>query len=53
LALAIDEQMLVANVEAKRNFPFLDKHVLNDIEISRHQLGLAITCVRTSAKLCK
>jgi steroid 5-alpha reductase family enzyme len=53
LTLATPKQMLVPYTETVLHFPVFDEHVLQDVEVGRHKLRLAVAYKITSANLPK
>ena len=53
LTLATLEQMLVPDTETVLHCPVFDEHVLQDVEVGRHKLRLAVAYTITSANFVK
>lgn len=53
LTLVTLEQMLVPDTETVLHCPVFDEHVLQDVEVGRHKLRLAIAYTITSANFAK
>ena len=53
LTLATPKQMLVPYTETVLHSPVFDEHVLQDVEVGRHKLRLAVAYTITSANFVK